>query len=152
MLGINPADESNAAIRRAASSGHLEVVHLLLSDRRVNPTDIKNEALRHAGIFLIFKNTAVLGFLELGFFSRRFVTHYLAGNGHTDVVSLLLEDKRVDPTAKKNKAFRFACGYGHVDTAKFLLQVQNRIFLSQVPGPGRESVYRFSDVSLGKAG
>ena len=43
-------------------------------------------------------------------------------NGHNEVVKLLLQDPRVDPSADNNYAIRFASGICHVDVIKLLLQ------------------------------
>ena len=59
-------DESNWAIRRAATNGYTEIVKLLLKDDRVDPTARNNFAIRWA-----------------------------AKNGHKDVIRLLLKDRRV---------------------------------------------------------
>ena len=42
-------------------------------------------------------------------------------NGQTDVVRLLLEDSRADPSAKTNAAIQLACYYGHTDIVRLLL-------------------------------
>jgi ankyrin repeat protein len=57
----------NAALRYAAENGHIEIVSLLLSDSRVDPSARDNEALKYA-----------------------------ARKGHTEVVKLLLSDSRVE--------------------------------------------------------
>ena len=63
---INPSAQDNYAIGVAAQNGHLDVVELLLADKRVNPSADNNYAIRWAA-------------------------HW----GHLDVVQLLLKDKRV---------------------------------------------------------
>ena len=45
-----------------------------------------------------------------------------SGNGHTDVVKLLLSDKRVDPSADNNTAIQLATKYGHRDVVRLLLE------------------------------
>jgi ankyrin repeat protein len=42
--------------------------------------------------------------------------------GHSEVVKLLLEDKRVDPSACNNEAIRWASKNGHLEVVKLLLQ------------------------------
>jgi hypothetical protein len=42
-------------------------------------------------------------------------------NGHVEVVKLLLNDPRVDPSAYNNDAIRWASKYGHVEVVKLLL-------------------------------
>ena len=64
--GVDPSAQDNRAIRWASYNGHIEVVKLLLTDKRVDPSADDNIAIRWA-----------------------------SENGHTEVVKLLLTDKRV---------------------------------------------------------
>ena len=41
--------------------------------------------------------------------------------GQTEVVRLLLQDERVDASAKSNHAIRVASAHGHVEVVKLLL-------------------------------
>ncbi len=43
-------------------------------------------------------------------------------HGQTEVACLLLQDKRVDPSAANNYAIRWACRNGHVEVVRLLLQ------------------------------
>lgn len=43
-------------------------------------------------------------------------------NGHMEVVRLLLQDERVDPSFDNNIAFTTACSYGNLDIVRLLLQ------------------------------
>lgn len=72
--------------------GELEVIKLLLSDPRVDPSACENEAIRNA-----------------------------TKNGHLEVVKLLLSDPRVDPSACKNIAFQNASISGNKDLILALL-------------------------------
>lgn len=62
----HPYSITNMPIRMASKYGHLEIVRLLLDDKRVDPTDRDNDAIWSA-----------------------------YENGHVDVVKLLLKDERV---------------------------------------------------------
>ena len=42
-------------------------------------------------------------------------------NGHTEIVSLLLADPRVDPSADDNFAVRWASRYGRIEVVSLLL-------------------------------
>jgi len=46
---------------------------------------------------------------------------WAASNGHTEIVRLLLSDKRVDPTANHNQAIQLAACNGHTETVCLLL-------------------------------
>jgi ankyrin repeat protein len=70
----------------------VEIVSLLLSDCRVDPSALDNAALRYA-----------------------------ARNGHVEIVKLLLSDSRVDPSARENRAIRDAARKGHTEVVKLLL-------------------------------
>ena len=75
--GGDPSANSNYAIRWASANGHIDVVRLLLSDKRVDPSADNNIAIRCA-----------------------------SEHGHTEVVKLLLSDRRVDPSDDNNVAIR----------------------------------------------
>jgi hypothetical protein len=67
--GADPSAQENWAVGWAASKGHVEVVKLLLQDKRVNPSDRNNNAVYLAAYF-----------------------------GRCDVLEVLLADPRVDGT------------------------------------------------------
>lgn len=48
LVDTDPSKENNYAIRAAANNNRIEAVKLLLSDKRVNPNDGRNEALTEA--------------------------------------------------------------------------------------------------------
>ena len=89
LMNINWESKFDVAV----NENHLEIVKLLLSDKRVDPSAGNNYGIRYASI-----------------------------KGHTEVVKLLLADKRVDPSADKNFAIRFASLYGCTEVVKLLLQ------------------------------
>jgi hypothetical protein len=45
-----------------------------------------------------------------------------SSKGHLDVINRLLQDERVDPSAKDNEAIRNASSQGHLDAVNRLLQ------------------------------
>ena len=89
LMNINWKSKFNDAVNKS----HLEIVKLLLSDKRVDPCANKNFAIRCASQI-----------------------------GHTEVVKLLLQDKRVDPSDVNNYAIRHASQNGHTEVVKLLLQ------------------------------
>jgi len=92
LLPISDPSENNSdAIRWASYNGHLEVVKLLLSDPRVDSSDV---------------NTAI---------------RYASSNGRTEIVKFLLADPRVDPSANNSDAIRWASNNGHLEVVKLLL-------------------------------
>ena len=66
---VNPADQNNQAIVKAAKGGHTETVKLLLSDPRVNPADQHHKAIILA-----------------------------SENDHSGIIQLLISDPRIDPS------------------------------------------------------
>jgi hypothetical protein len=73
--------------------GHLEVLPLLLADKRVDPSARDNEAVTLA-----------------------------AAQADPAVIQLLLSDPQVDPGAQENNAIKIACDCGHIRNAELLLQ------------------------------
>ena len=65
----------------------------MLKDKRVDPSDKDNYAIRWASY-----------------------------NGHLEVVKVLLKDKRVDPSEYKNDAIQFASRLDHLEVVKALLK------------------------------
>jgi surface antigen len=92
-IGVDPSDQNNFAVRRAAENGHVAVVDQLLRDPRVDSSFYDNEAVLYA-----------------------------ARNGHLAIVEQLLQDKRVDPSARNNLAVRLAAKNGHLAVVERLLQ------------------------------
>jgi hypothetical protein len=89
---VNPADSDDYAIRAASSFGFVDVVRLLLADKRTNPSADHNHAI------------------------------YIASrNGHAEIVKLLLADKRVDPSDEANHPIRGASLKGHAEVVRLLL-------------------------------
>jgi hypothetical protein len=88
----HPGKDDDIAIRMAASRGYTEIVKLLLTDERVDPTACDNYALRYA-----------------------------ASDGHIEVVRVLLVDGRSDPAAEDNWAFRIAAANGRLEIVRMLL-------------------------------
>ena len=92
-MGADPEAIDNFAIRWACQYGHVQVVRMLLGDKRADPSANNNSAIRWA-----------------------------SSEGHVDVVRMLLADKRVDPSAEGNNAIRWARDKGHVQVVQLLLQ------------------------------
>ncbi|PRP82354.1 putative ankyrin [Planoprotostelium fungivorum] len=84
--------QDNKDIQPAAEHGHHNIVQLLLTHARVDPSTNDNEAIREA-----------------------------ASNGHIEVMRLFLADPRVDPSANDQIALKMASEKGHAMTVKLLL-------------------------------
>lgn len=103
------------AIKESCANGHLEIVLLLLSDSRVDPSAGDNYAICIA---------AAKGFVEIvrtWLLDPRvnpFVNDYIAlcmaaWNGHLEVVRALLADFRIDPIVAKDRASKYALQSGN---------------------------------------
>jgi ankyrin repeat protein len=90
--GADPSSHMNYAIRTASEKGYIEIVKLLINDKRIDPSDNRNDAIK-----------------------------YSSEHGYTEIVELLLQDKRVDPSANNNSAIRYASDSGHLEVVKLLL-------------------------------
>jgi ankyrin repeat protein len=78
----DPSDNNNKAIIEACRYRQIEIVKVLLNDKRVDPSANNNYELRWA-----------------------------CENCHVEIVKILLSDSRVDPSANNNDAIRLACRY-----------------------------------------
>ena len=68
-----------------------------------------------------------------------------SNNGHLDIVKLLLNDSRVDPSDRNNYAIRIASQYGHTEIVKLLLndsRVYNKLKLDNNELYKKSSFYR----------
>ena len=77
----------------AARDGKIDIIKVLLKDKRVDPAARNNHAIAWA-----------------------------AENGHYDVVKFLMADKRVNPSDDNNYAIRKATQNGHYDIFKLLME------------------------------
>jgi hypothetical protein len=76
-MRVDPADKSNSAFVKACKNGRIEVVKLLLTDKRIDPTIPNFDGMSNR-------------FLNL----RRQGIKMAQKNGHKEVVELLMQDSR----------------------------------------------------------
>jgi hypothetical protein len=79
LLADSRVDPSRVAFARAVACGHTAVVRLFLEDKRLDPSNMRNDRLYTA-----------------------------ATHGHTEIVELLLGDPRVLAAGNLDFAFRYA--------------------------------------------
>ena len=89
---VSPSYYDNWPIGFASFNGHVEIVKVLLKDKRVDPSDKENIAIRLASM-----------------------------NGHLEIVKALLKDSRVDPSDDDNCAIRWATSNGKVEVPEMLV-------------------------------
>ncbi len=85
-------EDVNQAFMWAIRNRHIQLIKVLLTNPKVDPTANNNWAIRKA-----------------------------SENGHLKVVKLLLTNPKVDPSAYDNYAIRFASENGHLKVVEFLL-------------------------------
>jgi ankyrin repeat protein len=90
---VDPSANNNTAIEEACNNGgNLEIVQLLMADKRVNPADETCIAFDRA-----------------------------CQGGNLDIVKLLLDDPRVEPSARNNAAIILGFEYGQLDVINYIL-------------------------------
>lgn len=150
--GVDPTIKNNTALKSACEHGHLELVKMLLQDKRVNPSANNNEALNSAisadclkivELFLKDKriqiNHSVI-IIALHSYNDKivkmllknckinlsddnnYIIKYAASENLIETVKFLLEKSEVDPTVEDNYPFRMACRKGRLEVVKILLQ------------------------------
>lgn len=92
--GFDPSTDNNICIDHAINRGYFRMVWILLKDIRVNPCNVRNN---------MFTCTA-------------------RNVGHVEVVRLLLNDGRLDPSINNNKALIDACNGEQVEYVRLLLE------------------------------
>jgi len=151
----DPSVMGSSALNNAAANGHTEIVKMLLKDGRVNPSDSKSKSLRYAsarGYSEIVKMLLKDGRAdpndrgEYYFFvvtekdKSKVLPQYVidatplmlaSRKGYTDIVEMLLKDKRTDPTLGESRggpanvhhspALSWAASEGHADIVRLLL-------------------------------
>jgi len=129
--GWDPSVDRNDPFFIACQYGQIEIVKLLLQDKRVNPASHDNSAIAEACregnievINLLLKDSRVDPSGNSNYGIKR-----ASRNGHVEVVKLLLKDSRVDPTAEDNFAIRTAFDNKHWKIVELLL-LDGRILYS----------------------
>lgn len=113
----------NDAMRVASQNGHVELVKLLISHPKVNPSFKGDYPIRFAaanGHVDVVKFLLLDSRVDPGSFGN-YAIRIAAENGHTEVVKLLLLDSRVNPNTNDNYAIIHAAANGHTEVVKLLL-------------------------------
>jgi ankyrin repeat protein len=124
-------DENDSAIEIASYYGRTEVVRLLLSDNRVDPSACDSYAIKwasqngHDKVVRLLLSDNRVDPSDINNYAIKMASH----NGHVEVVRLLLSDNRVDPSADDNEAIRSASENRHDKVVRLLLS-DNRVDLS----------------------
>lgn len=143
--GINPSQSfkigekkgSNWAMRKACMRGHIDIVKLLLKDKRVNPND--NVVIRFASakgyldiVNLLLEDPRVDPSLYIMNVSPSSGLIGACKKGHLNIVIRLLQDPRIDPSQRHQLALYTASSYGHPEIVNYLLQDKRVVPLRSV--------------------
>lgn len=96
--GLDPSLNDSCGFRAAASSGHANILEMLLDDGRVNPVALNHEAFIKA-----------------------------CSNGHTESVRLLLKLSSTDAAARDNEAIKQSASKGYKSIVQMLLEKGNNV-------------------------
>ncbi|KAJ3102690.1 hypothetical protein HK100_004327 [Physocladia obscura] len=114
--------------KMASRYGQTNVVRIFLTDKRCNPAEDYDFAIREASarghteiVKLLLADSRVNPTVN-----DNTAIKYASGNGQVGVVKLLLTDPRVNPAANDNEAFKKASYMGHSEVVKLLL-ADNRV-------------------------
>lgn len=117
---LNPGWKSNMAIWKAANNGDTAIVELLLADPRVDPSDHDNMAIIAA---LICGHIDIVKLLLTD--KRVVVSEYnfedVVRKSNVEIVRILLEDGRVNPSFDNNLPIRIATKNGNDRIVRLLL-------------------------------
>lgn len=133
---IDPSFDNNVTVRHAFGAGHIEIVELLLQDSRVNPGCLNNCMIRDAckdgkleTVKLLLRcprvnpaTTQISGPTGGLIIDRSSPLLIATEMGHIEVVELLLQDSRVDPTIGGNEAILLASKFNRPEIIKLLLR------------------------------
>jgi hypothetical protein len=131
LPNVDPTDGDNYALESACAKGHLEIVKLLLKDPRVDAWVPDNKHIRiaayhcrHEVVSLLLTESS-----KVDPSSRESsaliwaVRNPTKSSTSAQTVKLLLQDRRVDPSANGNKAIQYAAMYNDEHVVKELLNL-----------------------------
>jgi ankyrin repeat protein len=107
-----------------ASKGDVEIMKLILDDKRYDPSCFDNESIISAsahGFYDAIKLLLLDKRVDPAAQSNQAIISASQIYGNTECVKLLLSNNKVDPSAQDNQAFIEACYAGNLETVKLLL-------------------------------
>eukprot|EP01117_Protostelium_nocturnum_P013684 TRINITY_DN5129_c0_g1_i1.p1 TRINITY_DN5129_c0_g1~~TRINITY_DN5129_c0_g1_i1.p1 ORF type:complete len:367 (+),score=80.15 TRINITY_DN5129_c0_g1_i1:103-1101(+) len=119
MPEINPSKPH--FIRISAALGYEELVRVLMSDPRVDPSSENNSVIQSASWYGHYGAVKAL-LQDPRVDPTRYSLHFACKVGNLELVKLLLEDPRSLPSSNQNQAFRNACKFGHALVVEELLK------------------------------
>jgi len=118
-----PKDFLLSLFKSSVKDNKVEIIEVLLSDPRVDPSASNNYAIREASKYghveivkLLLSDPRVDPSAE-----DNYAIDFASLFGRIKVVELLLSDPRVDPSANNNYAIRLASSFGHLEVVELLL-------------------------------
>jgi Ankyrin repeats (3 copies) len=127
---VDPADgENNDAIEIASFKGHLEIVELLLSDPRVDPSQNANNSLMDAcaeGHLPVVERLLLDPRINPANYNN-IAIFYAVSMGHLPIIDRLLLDPRVNQTVNRNELLEKGAKEGHLPIVERMLSVPNLV-------------------------
>jgi hypothetical protein len=114
----NPTEINNSTIIIAATHGFIDIVKLILKDKKVNTSNAMSEAAffnQYNIVQLLLKDKRTDPNWE-----ESTPLRLVCQKGLLNIVQLLLKDKRVNPTLAENGAIRLANQDNHLDIVDLL--------------------------------
>ena len=115
-----PLDTDSKTLEKANEENKPEAVRLLLQDPRVNPAADHNQAMRWASLYGYTEIVRLL--LKDKRVDPSEAIRLASESGYIEIVKLLLKDKRVKPSTHDNYPIRAAIRNNHFEVVKLLLQ------------------------------
>jgi ankyrin repeat protein len=123
--GIDPSFDKNQLAQSASSFGHIKYLKKLLKESRVNPGDNNNMAIglailnnENKVVKLLLKDKRVSTITES---PRENLIVVASSWENLEILSMLLKDKRSDPTSDDNQALKYASDNNNAVIAKELI-------------------------------
>ena len=130
-LSFLPNFDDNQAFQLSARLGHIEIVELLLNDKRIDPAvvtipqilgspcTINSNKTNYNIVELLLKNKIIDPSIDYNY-----AIIYSSKFGHEQIVDLLLKDKRVDPSDHRNCSIRHSYEHKHKKITQLLWKDQ----------------------------
>jgi ankyrin repeat protein len=127
-INVMPDIYCNYPIGLAVSTGHVDIIKLLLKDKRVDPFEFYSEEDSYDALSTScnYGNIEIVKLLlndsRVNQYSIHRAIHWASIGGFLDIVKLLLKNPLVDPSFAYNKSLYEVSKNGYLDILKLLLQ------------------------------
>lgn len=146
--GAYPSYTYNLPIREAVYENHIEIVRLLMKDKRVDPSDLNNDCIHYAikqnkveMASLLLEDIRVNAFANIRKLSDEM--NIVVRMGYTNMLELFIDDRRFSSVWIADSNFCVACFHGYYKIVKLLLEYN-------VCDPTYNDIQCLVNASLGK--